>query len=296
MKAKNILKRLDSTRKGRVIETAKSFLKGIVVGIGGIAPGLSGSVLMVILGLYTKVIGVIATLFKDFKKNVLFLLPIGLGIMCGIVLFSNFIKFSMANYEIQTRLAFLGLLIGAVPLFYREVSKEKKLKKEHFLLAIMAFILGLYFLTFYQSGTGSGDLNILQSFILGVVGISSMIIPGIDGAALLSALGLYDNWLDLTSLTGSISVYIPAGFGVIAAGFILSMIINKMIKKNYTTTFSVLFGLFLSIIPSVLKRADGSFISLDGGIATYIGIILFIGAVLFSYFFGKLNQEHLQDN
>lgn len=276
-------------------KAVKSFFKGVVVGIGGIAPGLSGSVLMVILGLYTKVIGAIATLFKDFKKNMLFLLPIGLGIICGIVLFSSFIKFSMANHEIQTRLAFLGLLIGTIPLFYREVKKEKRLKKEHFLLTIMSFILGLYFLTFYQSGAGSGDLNILQSFILGAVGISAMIIPGIDGAALLSALGLYDNWLDLTSLTSNISVYIPAGLGLITAGFILSMIINKMIKRNYTATFSVLFGLFLSIIPSVLKRADGSFISLSSDLATYIGIALFVGAVLFSYFFGKLNQEHLQE-
>ena len=46
----------------------KNFIKGIIVGIGGIAPGLSGSVFMVILGLYTKVIGAIADLFKDFKK------------------------------------------------------------------------------------------------------------------------------------------------------------------------------------------------------------------------------------
>ena len=51
-----------------------NFLKGIIVGIGGIAPGLSGSVLLVILGLYQKAINAIGTLFKDFKNNVKFLL------------------------------------------------------------------------------------------------------------------------------------------------------------------------------------------------------------------------------
>mgnify|MGYP002535152246 CR=1 FL=1 len=48
-----------------------TFLKGLIVGIGGIAPGLSGSVLLVIFGLYQKTINAIATLFKDFKKNIL---------------------------------------------------------------------------------------------------------------------------------------------------------------------------------------------------------------------------------
>ena len=269
----------------------KSFLKGIVVGIGGIAPGLSGSVLMVILGLYTKVINSIANIFKDFKKNMLFLIPIGIGMVTGIVCFSKVIKFSMENYELQTRLAFFGLLIGTIPLFYKEVKKKKEPKKEHFALMVVAFILGLYFLTFATPATNSGDLNLFQSFILGFIGISAMIIPGLDGAALLSALGLYDNWLDLTSLDSSISVYIPAAIGVVTAGLLLSMIISKLLKKSYTATFSALFGLFLSIVPSVLKTAEGSFITLENNSSTYIGIILFIIGILFSYFFSKIKTD-----
>jgi len=269
----------------------KSFLKGIVVGIGGIAPGLSGSVLMVILGLYTKVINAIANIFKDFKKNMLFLIPIGIGMVTGIVCFSKVIKFSMENYELQTRLAFFGLLIGTIPLFYKEVKKKKEPKKEHYVLMTIAFILGLYFLTFATPVTNSGDLNLFQSFILGFIGISAMIIPGLDGAALLSALGLYDKWLDLTSLDSSISVYIPAAVGVVTAGLLLSMIISKLLKKNYTATFSTLFGLFLSIVPSVLKTTDGSFITLENNSATYIGIILFIAGILFSYFFSKIKTD-----
>jgi len=269
----------------------KSFLKGIIIGIGGIAPGLSGSVLMVILGLYTKVINTIANLFKNFKKNMLFLIPIGIGMIFGIVCFSKLIKHSMENYEIQTRLAFFGLLIGTIPLFYKEVTKKETPKKEHFFLMIVAFIFGLYFLTFSSTNQNSADLNILQSFILGFCGISAMIIPGLDGAALLSALGLYDNWLDLTSLDSSISIYIPAFIGIVTAGFLLSIIINKLLKKNYTVTFSILFGLFLSIVPSVLKTSEGTFISIENSSSTYIGILLFIGGILFSYLFSKLKKE-----
>jgi len=270
----------------------KLFLKGIVVGIGGIAPGLSGSVLMVILGLYSNVINAIATLFKNFKKNFLYLLPLGLGILIGIVIFSRLINYSLDRFELQTRLAFFGLLIGTIPLFYREVTKKKDLKTYHYILMLITFIIGLVFLTFNNAIQNSENLNVIKAFILGFIGISATIIPGIDGASILSAFGLYNNWLDLTSLKNiTLAVYLPAGIGVIAGAFLLSMIINKLLDKQYTATFSVLFGFFLSIIPSVLKSSDGSFITLSGNIATYVGIILFIVGILASYFFGKLNKE-----
>ena len=270
----------------------KSFFKGIIIGIGGIAPGLSGSVLMVIFGLYTKVINAIATLFKDFKKNMAFLLPIGCGLIIGVVCFSRIINYSIEHFEIQTRLAFLGLLIGTIPLFYKEVQKEKKINKHHYLLIFLTFVLGLYFLTFSNNITSSKNLNIFQSFVLGFTGISATIIPGIDGAALLSALGLYGNWLDLTSLVHiDLAVYIPAFIGIITGTFTLSILINTLLKKSHTITFSILFGFFLSIIPSILRNDNGNFISLSNDMATYMGIILFIGGILISYLFSKIKKE-----
>lgn len=270
----------------------KNFIKGIIVGIGGIAPGLSGSVFMVILGLYTKVIGAIADLFKDFKKNILFLLPIGIGMVIGIVLFSNLISFSIENYEIPTRLAFFGLLVGTIPFFYRETEKKEKLNYGHYVLMVIAFIVGLYLLSFSADNKSLADLNILQAFILGFFGISAMIIPGIDGASLLSAMGLYGSWLDLTSLKSiSLVTYGPAFLGIVTGGFTLSIFINRMIKKNYTDTFSILFGLFLSILPGILKTNDGSFLALSNNLESYVGIFIFLVAMLGSYFFGKFSED-----
>ena len=98
-----------------------NFFKGIVVGLGAVAPGLSGSILLVIFGLYRKTIEAISTLFKNFKKNMLFLIPLGFGILGGIFLFSKLVDWLLINFEMQTRFTFLGLIIGSVPLFWREV-------------------------------------------------------------------------------------------------------------------------------------------------------------------------------
>ena len=60
-----------STGNGEFMkEYLKNFPKGIVVGVGGITPGLSGSVLLVLFGLYERTINSLGTLFKNTKKRV----------------------------------------------------------------------------------------------------------------------------------------------------------------------------------------------------------------------------------
>ena len=62
----------------------KSFLKGVVIGIANIVPGVSGGTMMVAMGIYDKLIHCITHLFSEFKKSVLFLLPIAVGMVAAI--------------------------------------------------------------------------------------------------------------------------------------------------------------------------------------------------------------------
>ena len=63
-------------------------LKGTLVGIGAILPGLSGGVLAVIFGIYEPLLKFLADIRKDFVKNVLFLIPVVIGVAFGIFLFA----------------------------------------------------------------------------------------------------------------------------------------------------------------------------------------------------------------
>ena len=231
----------------------KNFLKGIIVGIGGIAPGLSGSVLLVIFGLYQKTIDAIGTLFKNFKKNILFLVPLFLGFGVGILLFSKVIDFFLSNFEMQTRFTFLGLVIGTIPLFYKEVKKEG-FSNKYYAIIIISAILGIYLFTVNKGAFPQiENPNLLQSILLGVAVAASSIIPGVDSAVILSTLGLYE--LYVTSLANfNLGILIPAGIGLVFGALIISFIISKLIKNYYTITFSIIFGLFISIIPNVLNE------------------------------------------
>ena len=261
----------------------RNFLKGIIVGIGGIAPGLSGSVLLVIFGLYQKTVNAIGTLFKDFKKNILFLIPLFLGFGVGVIIFSKIVDYFLNNFEMYTRFAFLGLVIGTIPLFYKEVKKEG-FDKKYYILIIAAAICGfsLFFVNkdFFPQVTNP---NLFQSVILGVAVAGSSIVPGVDSAVILSSLGLYELYVSsLASL--DFSILIPAGVGLVVGALVISFIINKLIKRFYTATFSIIFGLFLSIIPNVLNESCKIGFNAQSVIAIIIAIIGFG----ISYFLGDI--------
>lgn len=236
----------------------KNFFKGIIIGLGGVAPGLSGSVLMVIFGLYQKTVECISSIlnFKKLKDNLKFLIPLAIGMAGGVILFSNAVNYLLSNFEVYTRFAFLGLILGTLPLLNKEVRKEG-FKPIFYVVIGVCFAIGLWLLYGNNFFATVENPNTAQSFVLGLSVAGSYIVPGVDSAAILNALGLYQIWLDITSIKVlDLGILIPtaAGLGVGVLG--ISFVINKLLKHFYTATFSVIFGLFLSVIPSVIVEME----------------------------------------
>lgn len=259
-----------------------NFFKGIIVGIGGIAPGLSGSVLLVIFGLYQKTVDAIGTLFKNFKKNLCFLIPLFVGFGIGALLFSVIVDFLLENVEFQTRYAFLGLIVGTVPLFYKEMKKEGFHKKYYIVIGIAALAGCLVFYGNNNLFPQITDPTFFQSMLMGVAVAGSFIVPGVDSAAILSSLGLYELFVGSIARLAEfdlevLRILIPAGIGLAIGALLISFVMSKLIKHFYTMTFSVIFGLFLSIIPSVLNESctltDGAHIAM-AALCTVLGFIV----------------------
>ncbi|MBR6510269.1 MAG: DUF368 domain-containing protein [Clostridia bacterium] len=261
-----------------------NFLKGFATGLGAVAPGLSGSVLLVIFGLYRKTISTLNELFrfKNIWNNIKFFLPLGLGIGIGAVLFGKFVDFLLVNFEVYTRFAFLGLILGTIPLFFKEVKKEG-FSKRYYLLIFAALVLGIFVFFFNRDlFPNVENPSFLQSCLLGFSVAISYIVPGIDSAAVLSALGFYELWVKILAHPFDyINLILPISIGAILGIIIISIIINKLIQKCYTATFSVIFGLFLSVIPSVLSEKCIIGLNATSGISLIILAISFIASILF---------------
>ena len=269
------------------METIKHFLKGIIAGVGGIAPGLSGSVLLVIMGLYEKTINALGTLFKHFKKNVKFLLPVCLGMACGVLLFSKIVDFLLANFETPTRFAFLGLVLGTIPLFYRQVRK-KGFRNRYYFVMLIAGLAGLMLFGMNNAMFPQiTDPNFFRKVLLGVAVAGSSIVPGVDSAVIMSSLGLYE--LYVSSIANlDMGVLLPALIGLILGAAAISAGMNFLLKKAYTLTFSIIFGLFISIIPNILQDCYKIDNFLDGLVA----ISFALAGCIVSYYLGDISANN----
>lgn len=269
------------------MQVIKNFLKGIVAGIGGIAPGLSGSVLLVIMGLYERTIRALGTLFKNFGKKAAFLLPIGLGMICGVLIFSRIVDFLLAAFETETRFAFLGLVLGTIPLFYKQVRK-KGFGSRYYFVMLIAGLAGL--MLFGMNNALFPQItapNFGQKVLLGVAVAGSSIVPGVDSAVIMSSLGLYE--LYVSSIANlDMGVLLPALMGLILGAAVISAGMNFLLKKAYTLTFSVIFGLFISIIPNVLQDCYKVESFWEGAVA----ISFAVAGCLISYYLGDISGNN----
>lgn len=273
------------------LNALKNFFKGLVAGIGGIAPGLSGSVLLVILGLYEQTVHAIGTLFKNFKTNIKFLLPLVAGLGIGILLFSKVVDFLLENFEFYTRYAFLGLIVGTIPLFYREVRKNG-FRRRYYFVIVAAAAVGFFLFGFNRHLFPTvTEPNFVQSVLLGVAVAGSSIVPGVDSAAIMSAFGLYE--LYVSSLANfDLQVLLPAAGGLAVGALVISFGMNLLLQKAYTGTFSVIFGMFLAIIPTVVMEPSCTITSFGMGMAAIAFVLL--GAAI-SLYFGDIkgNNERI---
>ena len=275
---------IDRSGKGDWMER---FLKGIVVGIGGVAPGLSGSVLLIIFGLYRRTLEALGTLLTNFRKNIRFLLPLAAGMVTGVLLFSKVIDYLLRCHEVPTRFCFLGLILGTLPMVWQEVRREG-FSRKYLLLTAAAAGLGLWFFT-GDAGTFPQvtDPTLPQSVLLGVAVAATAIIPGVDPAVFLSTLGFYEMYVAaLANL--DLGILIPMAGGLAIGAVVISYGMSLLMRRFYTATYSVIFGIFLSMIPNMLTAECT--LGFDGVSALSLGLMA--AGFCLSFYLGDLEGNN----
>ena len=262
------------------------FLKGIIVGLGGVAPGLSGSVLLIIFGLYQKTLDALGSLLKDLKKNLRFLAPLVAGMFLGVLLFSKLIDFFLGNYEMPTRFCFLGLILGTLPMVWQEVKKEG-FSRRYYLVIAAAAVLGTWFFTVNPNAFPQvTDPTLLQKLLLGVAVAATAIIPGVDPAVFLSTLGLYEMYVSALANV-DLAILLPMVGGLAAGAVAISFSMSWLFRRFYTASFSVIFGIFLSMIPNMLTESC----VLGRNTESVVSVGVLILGFLISWYLGDI-QKH----
>jgi len=265
----------------------KLFFKGIIVSLGGVAPGLSGSVLLIIFGLYQKTLEALGSLLTNFKKNIRFLAPLVTGMILGVLLFSKLIDYFLHHYEMPTRFCFLGLIIGTLPMVWKEVTKEGFSKKYYVVIALSAAFGTCFFTVNPNAFPQITDPNLLQKLLLGVAVAATTIIPGVDPAVFLSTLGLYELYVSaLANL--DFTILLPMAGGLAAGAIAISLGMTLLFKRCYTLSFSVIFGIFLSMIPNMLTENC----VLGWNLPSVVSLAVLLIGFLISWYLGDFNRHN----
>lgn len=237
------------------MNTLLNILKGMVIGVSNVIPGVSGGTMAVVLGIYDKLISTINNFFKDWKKNLLFLFQIGIGAVLGIVLFSKLITMLLNNYAQPTQFFFIGLILGSFPLLYNRAKKDK-VKPVNYLWFLLALGVMIALEVFRTTDTTSAIMTTLtfKSFIslffAGFIAAATMILPGVSGSLVLLILGLYTTFTTAVS-TFNIPLLIPIGLGVLIGIVTMTKVIEALLRRFPQPTYFAICGLILGSIFSV---------------------------------------------
>ena len=267
-------------------ETIILVIKGIIIGIGKIMPGVSGGMLAISLNVYDKSIEAISNFFKDIKSNLSFLSKLGLGIIIAIILFSKLINYALTYYYLSTMLLFIGLIIGGIPSILKEIKNDIRIKNINLMLIPMIIILGMGIFNNYLELNQVSNSNFITLFILGIIEAISMIIPGISGTAIFMMIGYYNLIIEtLNNLTvptlfmGSIIKIIPFIIGMIIGIIGLVKIINYLLRKYRIKCFYIILGFTLSSIFILIVNVIQNNFSLGEWLVNlvFLGICFIIG-------------------
>ena len=266
-------------------------LKGMIIGLANIIPGVSGGTLMITLGIYEDVIETISHFFTNFKKNLKFIIPLGIGVLLAVLVFSKIISKSLEKFPLATTLFFLGLIIGGLPIIVNHINKKQDKKINNYLIAFLSFALIIIFAMLKSSNdivlSNLKFLSLLLLFIVGIIASATMVIPGISGSFVLMLFGYYKPIIDtvrnltkFNNLGKNILILSAFGIGVLIGIVLVSKLIEFLLKKYETKTYFAVFGFVCASIIAIIKPL---FYINFNILEIIVGIILFFVGIWFSY-------------
>ena len=239
-----------------------NILRGVVVGIANVIPGVSGGTMMVSMGIYDKLILVLTHFIKRMKEAIALLVPIAIGMVLSIAIFAKlFSEIFFPKFPLQTNLFFIGLILGGLPVIYKRV-KGNSIRLPQ-IIAFLAFFIIVVGFSFVGEGGGESGaeisfsiVNVIKLLGVGIIAAATMVIPGVSGSMIMMILGYYNTIIDtinafidalrafdIPAMLDTFVVLVPFGIGV-AVGVVAVAKLIEFVLKNYAqTTYWAIIGL-----------------------------------------------------
>lgn len=267
-----------------IVEWMIRLVKGVLVGIGAIVPGLSGGVLAVVFGIYEPLLRFLADVRVKFKENVRFFLPVGIGGVLGVFAFSAVVDYAFSNFAAPFTWLFIGFISGTFPSLYKTSGKEGRKPWHWAVLVVMA--VGIF--VFLDWMTTVANVNIVPNIgvwlLSGILVGLGLVVPGLSPSNFLIYLGLYQQMASgIRQL--DFGVIIPIMIGLVICILTFAKLVSWLFKKAYTFMYHFILGIVVGSTAAIIP----------GGVTGWtilICVVLFALGALGSYALAKLDEKH----
>lgn len=314
----------------------KSAVLGFIIGLAVIIPGISGSTVAIIFKLYDQFLYAIGNLFKKFKACFLFLLPIGLGLVVGVLVGFLGVKELLDVNLFAVVCLFAGLMSGAFPAVKDEIKGVRFNAKRAVLFGIGLLVpvaLGcisaaLTASDFAAAQQASAPLaqesavstifdkvrvwQVLLALVIGYAVAITQIVPGLSASALLMAIGWYKSILDGVSVSYLRSnPMVLLVYGGLAVGFLLGLLtfskaLTALFQKTRATAYCMIVGLSLGSIVSMFCNGDvmevycnwaaGNVSHANVALSVCLGAVLFAVGAVIAYLLVRYERKKAQED
>lgn len=271
------------------------FIKGVIIALGFILPGVSGGVLAAILGIYERLLSFMAHVRQNFKRDFLYFLPVGIGGIVGIGLLSKPLEYLLQHFQIVVLWGFAGTILGTLPTLIKTSTSKTKRDKIDLLWFFTMFIGGGLFLFFMNQILGTIPANFLGFFIAGILIALGVLVPGLSPSNLLIILGLYTPMLQGFKTFDPL-VFIPIALGGIVSVLVFSKVMENLIKNYHSRVYHFILGIVLASTVLILipNPSVPDSISYQGitSLEMFLSVILFILGCLLALWMSKLEDQY----
>ena len=268
-----------------LIGWAVRFFKGFLAGIGAITPGLSGGVMMVVFGIYEPLVRWLANIRHKFLEHLRFFLPVGVGGVLGVIVFSAVIDFAFQNYAAQFTWLFIGFIAGTLPSLVKTAGKEGRKQWHWVLLGLVA--VAVFFLMRWMETIRT--VQVQPSFfawlLSGALTGLGLVVPGLSPSNFLIYMGLYQPMANgIKSL--QMGVIIPLVLGVVLVIFLFAKFVNWLFTKHYAFMYHLIIGVVLGSTAAIIPSG------VSGIGMILVCALLFLVAAAASFALAKLDEKN----
>jgi putative membrane protein len=248
-------------------------LKGLAIGTAAIIPGISGGTIAFMLGIYDQIIEAIVSLRRHTKKSLELLLPVGIGIVVAIGLLTYPMGLALIYAPFPTVTLFAGFILGSLPQLRKDLPVTLNLRAWVFLFvpAIIAMLLGVFSVIGELDATtvltADAILPKLSLLVVGLLGVSAFVVPGISGSMLLLSIGFYepiisslrrllDNLFDLNGLIPEVINFGLLGVGALVGFAVISVVMKWLLTHHRQDVNLAVFGFILGSLVAIFYNYE----------------------------------------